>query len=276
MVDTPDTAEEERGARHAADDPYQQVLRSLGHSRAKHLAIDIRAQRPRTLTELFAERDRLIGALAAGGPDPAADIEALQRRRDELLDSLRYQKERLANAEARLGRWRRHRWQDPEHAHATVAINSLSRNIDCVNSEIEAAKARGVERRRFLDDHTEDRTQLDQIEKTIEAGLFLRLGQIGRNPPGYLTSVVGPIPDSRTNSSAWWSAARQVETYRARFDITDQTAALGPAPREASRILEWFELDKQLRSVADRLGHTQQSRRLEHGREQHAELDIGL
>ena len=276
MVDTADISEEDRGTRYAAADPYQQVLRSLGRSRAKNLAIDIRDQHPRTLTELFAERDRLIGVLAAGGPDPAADLEALQRRRDELLDSLRYQKERLANAEARLGRWRRHRWQDPQHAHATVAISSCERNIDSVNSEIEAANARGIERRRFLDDHTEDRTQLDQIEKTIEAGLSLRLGHIGRNPPGYLTSVVGPIPDSRSNSSAWWAAARQVETYRARFDITDQTTALGPAPREARRVLEWFELDKQLRSVADRLGHNHRSRRLEHGREQHAELDIGL
>jgi hypothetical protein len=238
--------------------------------------MDVRSEQPRTLTELFAERDRLIGVLAAGGPDPAADIEALQQRRDELLDSLRYQRERLANAEARLGRWRRHRWQDPEHAHATVAISSCERNIDSVNSEIEAAKTRGIKRRRFLDDHTEHRIELDQIEKTIEAGLWLRLAQIGRNPPAYITSVVGPIPDFRTNSSAWWSAARQVETYRARFDITDQTTALGHAPREAGRVLEWFELDKQLRSVADRLGHTQQSKSLQSGREQNAELDIGL
>ena len=276
MVDTPDTAEDERGARHAVDDPYQQVLRSLGHSRAKHLAIDVRAERPRTLTQLFAERDQLVGALAAGGPDPAADLQALQHRREELLQSLGHQKARLAQAEARIGRRRRQRWQDPERAYASVEINNLGRNIATIDSEIEAAKTRGIEHRRFLDDHANDRGQLNQVEQTIEAGLSARLGQIGRNTPAYLTTTLGPIPESRTNRTAWWSAARKVETYRARFDITDPMTTLGPAPQQTDGVREWLELDHQLRSVADSLGRNQRSTLEERRRDQHAEVDIGL
>ena len=35
IVDNPDSSEEERGTDTVSDDPYQQVLRSLGRSRAK-------------------------------------------------------------------------------------------------------------------------------------------------------------------------------------------------------------------------------------------------
>jgi hypothetical protein len=274
VVDTTDTSEDERGTCVVPDYPYQQVLHSFGHSRAKSLAIDIRADRPRTLTELFAERDRLAAVLASGGPDPAADLEALRARRTELVGLLDAAETRLAAAEARLPWWRRR--PDANYAYASVEVANLRRNVAGVDAEIQAAQSRAIERRRFLEDHAEDRALLDHVEQATEAALFSRLGQIGRNPPAYLTSAIGPIPASRTDRTAWWSAARQVETYRARFDITEPSQPLGPPPEQTGRVREWWELDNQLRSVADRLGHHHQATLHRHGHRHRAELDIGL
>ncbi len=279
MVQTPDTSEDERGARHGVEDPYQHLLRSLGQSQAKHLAIDVRAAQPRTLIELFAERERLLAVLAAGGPDPAADLHALGARRDELVGHLRRQTERLAEAEARLSRGkrrRRHDWPDPEHAQASVNVSNLRRNVADVDTEIDAARARGAQRIRFLEIHSDDRTQLDRCEQAIEAALAARLGQIGRNPPAYLTAVLGPIPQSRTNGTAWWAAARQVETYRAQNGISDPTTALGPAPRQTSRVCEWVDVNDHLRSIGDRLGGNQLAAHEQLRGQRHAALEIGL
>ncbi len=48
--------------------------------------------------------------------------------------------------------------------------------------------------------------------------------------PDYLTSTLGPIPDSVRGRRAWRQTARQVEDYRQRFQVSDTDRPLGPQP----------------------------------------------
>jgi len=125
-----------------------------------------------------------------------------------------------------------------------------------------------------IEAHTDDRARLDQIEQAIEAALARRLGEIGRHPPAYLTTSLGPIPDVRADRAAWWSAARQVEIYRAGHSITDETTPLGSIPPQYERILEWYEAENQLKVVAGRL--RRHGPNLSRPRQHRADADIGL
>jgi ATP-dependent exoDNAse (exonuclease V) alpha subunit len=247
VVDTPDLTEEERGARVVAEQPFDELVRALGQSRAKHLAVDALTTRRPSTTELFAERDALRRVLAKAGPDPAADIRALRAERDELAGRVRTANERLGVVEAGMSRWRwLHRRPDPDWVYADRDLSTKQASLSVVDDQLRAAEARAASRSQFLEEHSAERQRLDQVERSIDAGLARRLGEIGRRPPQYLTKVLGDIPDSRRDRAAWWSAARSVETYRARAAVTADTDALGPHPKRQDLGVDWDEVHAQL------------------------------
>lgn len=55
----------------------------------------------------------------------------------------------------------------------------------------------------------------------------------------YLERALGPRPDSFLRRRRWDRAARQVERYRARHEITDPADALGPQPADQVERLAW-------------------------------------
>ena len=104
---------------------------------------------------------------------------------------------------------------------------------------------RSAERSAFLDAHPDLPARLDQAERDIDAGLARRLADLGRNPPAYLTDTLGSIPHAAEERNLWWSTARTVEAYRARYGVTDPSP-LGPTSGHPERLPDWIDAQSQL------------------------------
>jgi Ti-type conjugative transfer relaxase TraA len=237
----------ERGIRHDPSDPRDEMARALHDSRAKTLAIEHRDQRAPTLTELFAQRNELRRLLASAGPDPAADLEALRSRRGQTAEQVRERHEHLAQRERKTPRYRRRRDSDLEYAR--VELIRATWRLERVDEQLQAAIDRSAERAAFLDAHPDLPARLDQVERAIDAGLSRRLAEIGRNPPEYLTDTLGAIPSAAKDRTLWWSTARTVETYRARYGVTDPSP-LGRTSGAPERLPDWIEAYGQLQRAS--------------------------
>ena len=60
------------------------------------------------------------------------------------------------------------------------------------------------------------------------------LADIERQPPAYLSTALGPRPESSRGQERWRQGAAAIEGYRERHGITDAQRALGPDPEEHS------------------------------------------
>jgi hypothetical protein len=70
-----------------------------------------------------------------------------------------------------------------------------------------------------------------------------------RDPPAYLTGVLGAAPGAGEGLLAWREGARLVERYRAEHDIQDPAAPLGPRPADAVAGRLWLGTLKQVEDL---------------------------
>ncbi len=78
-----------------------------------------------------------------------------------------------------------------------------------------------------------------RVERGALAGAMDRrvkdLGaEVVANPPGYLLAALGPCPDDEQPKSVWREAALSVAAYRERWEIADDSRALGAEPGEGA------------------------------------------
>jgi conjugative relaxase-like TrwC/TraI family protein len=254
-----------------ADDEAVESSRGLGAERPQERA----AARAESLLSPAASPTRLR-ELGGRIQQLRAQLEALpthQLRRiehfEERARTHSTQREQLAEELAHLPEPRRRfgRERDPhatERAYLTSALEGHDRELDAV-------LGRRADLERELGDPAEIRAERDGLERAI--GQLTREHTEGRNelaerqlvtPEPWLRETFGERPDGTWARERWEQHVRQVSLYRAEYEITDQSDALGARP----------EIDEQRRYDWERAHESIEQAELELGREVAAERDV--
>jgi chaperonin cofactor prefoldin len=231
--------EELGGQIEAAPDPLGELTRALGRSRAKDLAMDVYEQegiRRMSFPELRTawEEDRqLVDRMppeVQGQPDQLlADSERLS----ELL-------ERLSERETEL--------RDARGAAKKLRGRLARSETRVLESDLKDVLERRSKTEEDLRDVQRRREELREAEADRDAWLLenapsvRRLDALGRElwwreqqqaiaaevaMPQYLIRAVGERPLKPSERSAWHESVKAVESYRARWGVTDEERALG-------------------------------------------------
>ena len=224
-------------------DPTSELIRALGRSRAKDLAVDVYEDseiRNLSMTELRSEWDALSLALGEPPGDPSQELKRIRSERAQLEEVVKREKTVAADA------------ADDIHALGPVGRLRRRSEVEKLNNRLaDAAKlrARTLEEIDRLNDREAVLTaQLDERERwlvenapavrrrySLERELWWREHQSALAAevamPTYLSDTIGQLPDRPTERAAWHEALRAVELYRARWQVTDQASVLGPTPQ---------------------------------------------
>ena len=247
-------------------DPTKELIKAVGRSRAKDLALDIYEQdeiKNLTYRELREEWDRLGVALRGVPSDPAPDLERVDRESDEIGAAIHRQQEAARRAATELGSMgfvARRR----ERAKAA----RLQRRIEDAHK-----KERHLERER--DDLVHDRAVLQRRAAEREAWLFENAPTVRRRfalegelwwrdhqsalaaevaMPAYVRSTLGERPDSPSERGPWREAVKAIETYRQRWGIDDPDTAFGKAAVRGVQKREKESLERQVVGRGERDG----------------------
>ena len=231
--DRDDTAARPRGDRR---DPLELVADALRRSTAQTLAIDtdVVAQNDKSrntadLADLLVERRRLDRILAAAPPDPAIEHEALTERRHLALGEVQTADQQLEmigplRLRERVGR------TDPARVVAENRVERAHAALQRIDRALAHLDEQQVVFAAFEERHRAELDRRQELDRLIDAKLSVHLGQIGRQPPAYLTRVLGPIPDRKEAAAWWWREVAKIETYRIEAGVTATDTALGAHP----------------------------------------------
>jgi len=213
--------------------------------------------------QLSAQRAAL--PISQLGPLDAAHARVLEltERRDELSASL----ERLpAPKRSVLGR---------ERDEYVIDRARLATALNGTDDAIVLARDAEVRLRDLLGDREQIRSELDGLDREIREltserdPLLNDLTERELQAPGeWAKSLLGERP-AGSRSEDWESAVRRVARYRIEHDITDQTDALGPEPRDHHQAGQWHRAHETVERAERRLGR-------EHTHEHDHDLDIGM
>ena len=231
--DRDDTAARPRGDRR---DPLELVADALRRSTAQTLAIDtdVVAQNDKSrntadLADLLVDRRRLDRILAAAPPDPAIEHEALTERRHLALGEVQTADQQLEmigplRLRERVGR------TDPARVVAENRVERAHAALQRIDRALAHLDEQQVVFAAFEERHRAELDRRQELDRLIDAKLSVHLGQIGRQPPAYLTRVLGPIPDRKEAAAWWWREVAKIETYRIEAGVTATDTALGAHP----------------------------------------------
>jgi hypothetical protein len=188
-------------------------LDALSRSKAKQLALE--SLEPECLQELFTEESTLRARLVNERP---VDPTPYRRALDADL----------------------HRTKAQE---SSVCPDSL------LQRELDRVEALEATWERFHDTERDSISRLAELERAgqIRARLLGEMAAIeGR---GYLPLVIGEPPAGGLARSRWVAAAGQIEEYRCRFDVTDDSSPLGPEPIDSREASAREDVASSLRSL---------------------------
>lgn len=240
-------------------DPLDAFRRALARSEAQIMAIDVGTPgrfaetTTQTLAERVAEiRDEL-------GPPPELDHD----RMDEVAEQRRAIQSQMRNAEARSAAARL--MQKDEHAlfedkELEETIRTEEATIAKLEKEREALKPaeaaikRDVERERaWLHNHRDELDELHAYSKELERRIAAQIRTVENDVPEYLVRSIGDRPESPLARTQWRRAAYAIELYRARWEVTSPTSAIGPPPRDLEQIREQRELQAEIERARERV-----------------------
>jgi len=232
-------------------DPVAGIVRALGRSRAKRLALDHLAaagDHATALPELpdAALRARVDHAAALLEQRPrlsaqttTAELRQQQARlRGYRRDELRW----LADTRERLaggghGRGQRRRLQaalgDREAAVAQLdrRLADLERRLADLDRERAAQAA-------WDRDHATPLGEALVYGRELSHRELAAVVQLEQDPPGYLVAALGGRPATPAARAAWRAGATAIQAYRTSHGIDDPDSALGPTPIDPDAELE--------------------------------------
>jgi conjugative relaxase-like TrwC/TraI family protein len=227
---------------HVKQDPVAAIVRALGRSRAKTLALDhLLAARAAgaalSAVELRARIDQ-AAALLQHRPAVTAQTGAAEVRQEQArLRS--YQREELgwlADAHQRLARGDLRRGERRRLLSAIAdrqkAVAQLGRRLDDVDQRVGALQAEQAAQAAWDRAHAEPLGEALIYGRELSHRELAAAVQLEQAPPAYLVAELGGRPDSATGRAAWRAAAVAIETYRASHGIDDPDSALGPTPAD--------------------------------------------
>ncbi len=249
------------GAGRAADPDLARAQTRAADSPQEHAAARAEPTLPATasttrLRELRERVEQLQAQLAALPTRELQRIEDLDAR----AVTLATQREQLTGRLASLpepGR-RLGREQDPqgiERAHLVGALQANERELDAV-----------LTRRGFLErelgDPCEARAEREGLEHAItqatreQTVLRNELAERELQTPGaWVKATFGERPNRPAQREAWENGVRHAARYRAQYDITDPTDALGPRPEQpGGQQRDWERAHEAIDRAERRLG----------------------
>ncbi len=213
------------------------------------------AATPVRLRELRERIEQLQAQLAALPTRELQRIEDLDARALTLTTQHEQLTGRLAGLpepHRRLGRE-----QDPhaiERAHLTSALQANERELDAVLTQCD-----GLERK--LGDPSEVRAEREGLEHGItqttreHTALRNELAERELHNPAWVKTTFGERPDRPAQRDAWENGVRHAARYRAQYDITDPTDALGPRPEQrGGQQRNWDRAREAIERAERRLG----------------------
>jgi hypothetical protein len=93
-------------------------------------------------------------------------------------------------------------------------------------------------RKEWLSEHRQEILEWTRLDDALRRNEY-RLGQAAAySRPEHVTSLLGPVPTSLTDTERWQTAAGAIEAYRSRWEITGEQT-LGPEPTDPDQRAHW-------------------------------------
>ncbi len=246
-------------------DPLRDIVRALGQSRAKDLAIDAAAQGElRTMPEdrLRSEAAHLRSILETAPSAAAHEIDALTIERSRVSDDVVRSTEALERASAQLAdaRWRERRVLRERVAGAHRAAETWRERLADVDERIAQVRERLCDPDAWLDDRRDAVSRLAAVETELGRRQHLKRTEALRlvtiDPPPYITQELGPRPEQPTLQRRWDHGARTIESYRQRHGhhLTPDQPGLGTRPVGDRERRAYHAATRRLDDVKTELG----------------------
>ena len=262
--DVPDHEQLQLGAE--PGHPLREIVRALGQSRAKELAIDVEAAgelRAMPHERLVSETAHLR-TLLERAPEQRAEIDALDNRGAQIADELTSARAAATIAEAQLrdAGWRERRLARERLDGARAAVETWQARLEDLEGRRVELVAGGGDPDAWLEAHRAGLARLAAAETELARRQRVTRGEALRwvtiEPPAYVTDRLGPRPEDPTCRAAWDRAARTIETYRQRpgVSISADRAGLGDVPTGDRDRRAFFAADRRLRADIELLRGT--------------------
>ncbi len=238
-----------RAQTHAADPPQEHAA-----ARAEPtLPVTASTARLRELRERVEQLEAQLASLPTRQLQRIEDLDARARTLTTQREQLTRRLASLPEPHRRLGRE-----QDPhaiERAHLAGALQANERELDTALTQRDRLE-------RELGDPVEARAEREGLEHAITQAT--REHTVLRNqlaerelqtPGGWVKATFGDRPDRPAQREAWENGVRHAARYRAQYDITDPTDALGPRPEQrGGQQRDWDRAHEAVERADRRLG----------------------
>jgi len=239
-------------------EPLEAITGALGRSRAQHMALDVDQQlRLAALPseELRGRLDELESAPRSTGSDAAIERALDQVKRQHAAAAEAADEAALARTEIESGLGqRKRRAGTPALARAQAVEQQAAERARQLAAREEQllAKPRRAPSPGRPEDLTDSRAAPVRLE--LERRVDIALRAASAQPPDYLLSQLGPIPDRPSHRLEWHRAARAIEAYRQRYDVRGRESALGGQPRrDLLQRAAWREAQHEIERTQQQL-----------------------
>jgi hypothetical protein len=201
--------------------------------------------------QLRAERDRLRGLLDQAPRDRVRELARASARRaeaDQTLEQRTATNNRERQGRGMLGlRWR------VEHAGAGPGVVAVARQqADRAHTTELALRQQQQRRAGWLEANAHLGPAYRQVVRELAWQRRATGVAAEHDPPGYLRTELGPVPESMRGRRAWRQGAAAIQDYRRSYQITDPDQALGPVPREPVQRAAWQHARTAAQQTRDR------------------------
>lgn len=249
--------EELGGEISSAGDPTSELIRALGRSRAKDLALDVYETdeiRSLTFAQLRQQQGSLRRSLSEVPADVSDQLARLATERQRLVATIdreirvaeearaaigeigllaRGRKRRVAAHERRIRDCERIQSRLTERAEqlgrqeAELARKASERDVWLLHNAPAVRRSYALERELWWREH----------QSALAAEVAM---------PSYLSTAVGERPGTPSERAAWRQAIRAIESYRERWGVSDQNVALGSGQASEAQAKEREEIREEL------------------------------
>ena len=239
-------------------DPTKELVRAIGRSRAKDLALDVYEHdeiKNLGYGELRGEWEKLGKDLQDVPPDVATEIARVEADKRDLDRAMQREQEHQSRAREALRSMsfleRRRDHAAPRLERRISDADKLLSRMDSERTELQAREAVLRDQLRKREDWLIDNAPVVRRRFALEREMWWREHQSALAAevamPTYLRDVVGERPETPSERGAWRQAAVEaVETYRQRWGIEDPGLALGHEPKIATQKRDRAEVERQL------------------------------
>jgi hypothetical protein len=239
-------------------DPVGVIVRALGRSRAKTLALDhlvaARAKAAELPEQELRARVARAAALLEQRPRLAAHTGPAELRQEQAR--LRgYQREELSwlgeacDQLAQGGLPRSQRRLQAAIGDREQALAQLGRRLADVDQRLADLDAQRAAQAAWDRDHAEPLGEALIFGRELSHRELAEAVRLEQDPPGHLVAELGGRLDTPAGRAAWRAAAIAIQAYRASHQVNDPASALGPAPTDPAAQLEWTEAARLTRAA---------------------------